>query len=73
MRSRRTDSRAVQNSGTPTYAELSRNPVTRDLGVVKGRFQGKRDVTDYWPLICDKIIKLNPRASFKLANYRFDK
>jgi hypothetical protein len=55
-----------------TYAELASDRVTRDLGVVRKRFIGKTDITDYWPLIRQKILRLNPKAKADLSKYRFD-
>jgi len=54
-----------------TYAELARDRVTRDLGVVRKRFIGKTDITDYWPLLCQKILRRNPKAKGTLIKYRF--
>jgi hypothetical protein len=51
------------------YAELKRDPTTRNLGVVKGRFRGKQDITHDWPLIRRKIVELNPKARVLLAKY----
>jgi hypothetical protein len=54
-----------------TYIELVRDRVTRDLGVVRRRFQGKTNITDYWPLLCQKILRRNPKAKAALSKYRF--
>ena len=54
------------------YDDLKSDPLTRNLGIVKAKFIGKRDITDYWPLICNKIVSLNPKAKKTLAKYRFD-
>lgn len=55
-----------------TYGKLANDPVTRDLKVVKAKFMGKRDVTEEWPQLYEKIVKLNPQAKKSLAKYRGD-
>jgi hypothetical protein len=55
-----------------TYAELCRDRNTRDLGVVRKRFIGKTDVTDYWAVLYNKIVSLNPKAKSPLRRWRFD-
>ena len=52
-----------------TYAELARNRLTRDLGVVKRRFIGKTDITDDWHLLYGRIISKNPQAKKPLKNF----
>jgi len=54
------------------YAELCRDPKTRDLGVVRKRFIGKTDVTDDWPVLYDKIVNLNPKAKGPLRAWHFE-
>ena len=54
------------------YEDLKRDPVTRDLGVVKKQFQGKTDITEYWPLLHNKILKLNPKAKSALQDFTSD-
>jgi hypothetical protein len=55
-----------------TYDELKSDPSTRDLGVVRNRFQGKSDITNDWPLIYDRIIKRNPKAKAALRRYHIE-
>jgi hypothetical protein len=55
-----------------TFKELKRDPTTRDLGVVKKRFRGITDITEDWPLLCNKIIRSNPRAKKALTKYRLE-
>ena len=52
-----------------TFEKLSRDPQTKELSVVHKRFQGKTEITDDWPLICEKIVGLNPRAKSSLRPY----
>jgi hypothetical protein len=52
-----------------TYEEMKRDKRTRDLGVVKGRFQSARDISDDWPQLYDKIVELNPGLSAALKSY----
>jgi hypothetical protein len=55
-----------------TFAELRRDRNTCDLGVVRRRFIGKTDVTDYWPALYNKIVALNPKAKKPLGRWNFD-
>lgn len=55
-----------------TYAELKADPVTRELAVVRKRFQGKSDITDDWPLLYDRIVARNPAAKRALRPWRID-
>jgi hypothetical protein len=55
-----------------TFADLKRDPKTRNLGVVRGRFMGKREITDDWPLLCAKILQFNPKAKKALSRWIFD-
>ena len=52
-----------------TYADLTRDPRTRELAVVRNRFQGKMDITEDWPFIHKRIVTLNPRAKAALRPY----
>ena len=52
-----------------TYSNLTNDPRTRVLSIVRNRFQGKMDVTEDWPLIYDRIVTLNPRAKTVLRPY----
>lgn len=52
-----------------TYRELARDPQTRDLTIVQMKFRGKMDITDDWPILAAKTLKLNPRARLPLQNY----
>ncbi len=45
-----------------TFAALSRDPRTRELSVVRKRFQGKMDITEDWPILHKRIVALNPSA-----------
>ncbi len=55
-----------------TYQHLKVDPTTRGLAVVRGRFQGKRDITDGWPLLYNEIVALNPIARKALREYQPD-
>jgi hypothetical protein len=50
------------------FADLKRDPRTRNLGVVRGLFRGMRDITNDWPLLCDKILQINPKAKKALVH-----
>lgn len=43
-----------------TYAELAADKVMSRLPVVQKRFNGKTDITKYWPQIFQKIVAKNP-------------
>jgi len=45
-----------------TFDALTRNDLTRTLPVVRARFQGKRDITNEWGVLCREILRLNPAA-----------
>ena len=55
-----------------TYSELKREPSTRNLGVVRKRFQGRTDITNDWPMLYASIIKRNPKAKACLQEYNID-
>lgn len=55
-----------------TFAMLKRDPRTRELPVVRKRFQGKMDITDDWPLLHQRIVKLNPTARKALRRFQPD-
>lgn len=62
--------RLVVRLGVPVrYKDLRNDPTTRDLSIVRSRFEGKADITDDWPLLYDKIVRLNPRAKKELRRY----
>lgn len=44
--------------------------MTRDLPIVRADFVAKTDITDYWHLFYDRIVKLNPRTKAALSDYR---
>jgi hypothetical protein len=52
-----------------SYDDLKNDPNTRDLSIVRKRFQGKGDITDDWSLLYAKILKLNPKAKAALRQY----
>jgi hypothetical protein len=55
--------RNVERLGRPIeFIDFKKNRLTRGLGVVVRRFQGKTDITDYWHLFYDMIIDRNPKA-----------
>jgi len=55
-----------------TFKVLKNDPITRNLGIVRSKFQGKTDITNDWPYIHDKIVKLNPKVKKLLNDYHFD-
>jgi hypothetical protein len=56
-----------------TFDALKRDPATHDLPIMRKRFVGKTDITDYWPLLYNRIVSLNPKAMQALDKYRFDR
>lgn len=54
------------------YDDLKNDPTTRNLSIVRKQFQGKSDITDDWPLLYAKILKLNPKVKTALRQYRPD-
>lgn len=55
-----------------TRRDLLSDPTTRDVGVVRQNFRGKRDITEEWPLLYNKIVALNPHSKAALRDYRRD-
>lgn len=55
-----------------SFDHLSRHPLTRDLPVIRRRFQGKTDITEDWSHIYKRIIELNPAARKSLEGYLKD-
>ena len=56
-------------SKSVTRSQLKNDPHTHDLGIVHQNFRGKRDITDEWPLLYNKIISQNPGAKPALREY----
>ena len=52
-----------------TFKELKDDRKTRELGVVKKRFEGMTDITEDWPLLCEKIISMNRKAKAPLKTW----
>ncbi len=62
--------RLVIRLNTPvTFRDLRKDPSTRNLRIVRQKFQGRTDITDEWPYIYQKLITLNPRSKKALAKY----
>jgi len=55
-----------------TFNALKKDVTTRNLGVVRKRFQGKTDITDDWGHLYTKIVHLNPEAKAGLRDYHID-
>lgn len=55
-----------------TFAELKSDPATRNLPVIRSKFQGKKDITTEWPNIRAVILKRNPRLMKVLRRFSFD-
>jgi hypothetical protein len=55
-----------------TYNELKSEPSTRNLSIVRKRFQGKTDITNDWPLLYESIVKHNPKAKPALRDFRIE-
>jgi hypothetical protein len=51
------------------FSDLTSDPFTRELGIVKRRFIGKSDITEDWPLIYRKIVAKNTAAKRPLHDY----
>ncbi|MFM8534093.1 MAG: hypothetical protein ACKOEC_11030 [Acidimicrobiia bacterium] len=52
-----------------TFEALKKDPFTRNLSVVRARFQGKREITEDWSSLYPLITGLNPTARKKLEGY----
>ena len=52
-----------------TFELLKKNSRTKELGVVRKRFQSKTEITQDWPILCDLLLELNPRAKAALRKY----
>lgn len=52
-----------------TYEMLKKEKRTKDLAVVRKRFQGKSEITQDWPLFHDLIVSLNPKLKTALRDY----
>lgn len=62
----------VRLSRPVTWQQLKADPYTRNLGVIRQSFQGKRDITDEWPPLYKKIISQNRGAKAALRDYAPD-
>ena len=61
--------RVVHLSKPLSCAQLKSDPHTRQLGMVRQNFEGKRDITDEWGLLYEKIVSQNPSARVALREY----
>lgn len=52
-----------------TYADLLNDPATRDLAIVRKRFQGKTEITDYWYPFFKLLTKKNPQTTKALTPF----
>lgn len=52
-----------------TYASLAREKKTKNLTIVRKRFQGKMDITEDWHALHERIVALNPSVRKKLEKY----
>jgi hypothetical protein len=52
--------------------QLLADPTTRHLGIVRQNFRGKRDITEEWSQLYNKIVTLNPHSKRTLSEYRPD-
>jgi hypothetical protein len=64
--------RIVRLSRPVTWKQLKADPYTRNLGMMRQAFQGKRDITDEWPPLYKRIISQNPGAKAALRDYAPD-
>jgi len=63
----------VVRLGKPlTFAELKSEPSTRNLGIVRKRFQGKTDITNDWQLLSQVILRRNPKVKPYLREYHVE-
>lgn len=54
----------------PVFLEdLRSHRVLGTAGFVRGRLQGNRDVTQYWPYLYDLMVSRNPKIRKQLANF----
>lgn len=51
------------------FSELATNPKTKNIPLVRKRFQGKTEVTDYWPLLFEQLTKRNPGITKALKKF----
>jgi hypothetical protein len=62
--------RIVCRLSSPVFLEdLKSHRVLRTAGFVRGRLQGNRDVTSYWPHIYDLITSRNPSVRKQLKEF----
>jgi len=51
------------------YDDLKAHPLTRKIPVVLAHFQGKKDITEDWFSIYQRLVTLNPKAKSALKRY----
>jgi len=55
---------------SPVFLDnLKIDPILKTAGFVRAQMQGRIRATEYWPFLCEKIIKLNPSVKATLAKY----
>lgn len=52
-----------------TFAKLNTDIQTKNLAVIRKRFQGKTDITEQWSTLFAMIVALNPKAKTPLRRY----
>lgn len=62
--------RIVCRLASPVFLEeLKAHRILSSAGFIRGRLQGNRDVTQYWPHIYDLIVDRNSKARLPLRKY----
>ncbi len=58
----------------PVFLEdLKRDRILKTAPFTRASMQGRPDATEYWPYVCDRIVKRNPSVKRKLAKYAPDR
>jgi hypothetical protein len=62
--------RIVCRLAAPIFLEdLRKHRVLRTAGFVRGRMQGNKDITQYWPYLYELIVSRNPKVRRHLQKY----
>jgi hypothetical protein len=50
-------------------SDMKEHPVLKTAGFMRGRMQGRPNVTEFWPILYKMIVSRNPSVRSKLAKY----
>jgi hypothetical protein len=50
-------------------SDMKAHPILRTAGFMRGRMQGRPNVTEFWPILYKMIVSRNPSVRSKLAKY----